>query len=74
MLTTELYSFWQKKVFFNLSYETTNEFMFLASFIMKFLLIFMLQEQLGVPFSGKEKLGFFYLLYGDISGVSFYFV
>jgi len=59
MLTTEFYSFWQKKVFFNLSYEDTNELMFLATFILKFLMIFMVQEQFGIAFSRKEKYGFF---------------
>ncbi len=59
MLTAEFYSFWQSKVFFNLSYEATNELMFLVTFILKFLLIFMVQQQFGVTFSRKEKYGFF---------------
>lgn len=60
MLTTEFYSFWQKTVFFNLSYETTNALMFLVTFVLKFLLIFLIQEQFGIAFSRKEKVGFFF--------------
>lgn len=59
MLTTEFYSFWQKILFFNLSYESTNELMFFVTFALKFLLIFLAQEQFGVFFSRKEKNGFF---------------
>lgn len=59
MLTTEFYSFWQKTVFFNLSYETTNELMFFVTFVLKFLLIFLVQEQFGAVFSKKEKMFFF---------------
>lgn len=62
MLTTEFYSFWQRTVFFNLSYEATNELMFLATFVLKFLLIFLVQEQFGIAFSQKEK-WFFFLYY-----------
>lgn len=61
MLTNEFYSYWQSKVFFNLSYEDTNKLMFFVSFALKFLLIFLAQEQFGVLFSRKEKCGF--LLY-----------
>jgi hypothetical protein len=69
MLTTEFYSFWQKTAFFNLSYEATNGMMFFVTFVFKFLLIFLVQEQFGVFFSRKEKCGFFlyytviYLIY-----------
>jgi hypothetical protein len=69
MLTTGFYSFWQKKVFFNLSYEATNEIMFFVTFALKFLLIFLVQEQFQISFSKKEKYGFFlyyiviYLMY-----------
>jgi len=59
MMTTEFYSFWQNKVFFNLSYEDANKLMFLATFILKFLMIFLVQKQFGVPFSRKEKYAFF---------------
>lgn len=60
MLTTEFYSFWQKTVFFNLSYETANALMFFVTFVLKFLLIFLFQEQFGTDFSKKEKTFFFY--------------
>jgi len=40
MLTTEFYSFWQRIVFFNLSYEATNELMFLVTFALNYMLIF----------------------------------
>ncbi len=69
MLTTEFYSFWQNTVFGGLSYESTNPLMFLVTFVLKFLLIFLAQEQFGVTFSRKEKMGFFlyyaaiYLIY-----------
>ncbi len=69
MLTTEFYSVWQATIFFNLSYEQTNEFMYFVSFVLKYLLIFLVQEQCGILLSKKEKIGFFiyycllYLLY-----------
>ncbi len=56
MLTTEFYGFWQDTVFFRLSYETVNPLMFLLSFAFKYLLIFLIQELLGIAFSRKEKL------------------
>lgn len=59
MLTTGFYSFWQRRVFFNLSYEATNELMFFVTFALKFLLIFLVQEQFEIFFSRKEKYGFF---------------
>lgn len=71
MLTTEFYSFWQKKIFFNLSYEATNELMFLATFLLKLLMIFLVQEQFGVAFLRKEKYGF--LLYYTIIYLVYYF-
>lgn len=58
MLTTEFYSFWQDPVFFHLSYEAINPLMFLISFTFKYLLIYLVQELLGIAFSKKEKLGF----------------
>ncbi|MDN5352038.1 MAG: hypothetical protein PWQ12_958 [Clostridiales bacterium] len=58
MLTTEFYSFWQGSLFFNLSYERTNELMFFSTFVLKFLLIFLIQEQFGSPFSRREKIAF----------------
>ncbi len=58
MLTTEFYSFWQSTVFINLSYEATNELMYLATFVLKFLLIFLLQEQFGLRITRLEKYGF----------------
>ena len=56
MLTTEFYSFWQDTVFFRVSYEATNPLMFLISFAFQYLLIFLVQELLGIAFSLKEKL------------------
>lgn len=55
MMTTEFYSFWQNIIFFNLSYESTNPFMFFISFTFKYLLIFLIEELLGIAFSKKEK-------------------
>lgn len=69
MLTTEFFGFWQKTAFFSLSYEKTNALMFFVTFVLKFLLIFLIQEQFGIAFSKKEKYSFFlyytmiYLLY-----------
>lgn len=57
MLTTEFYSFWQDIVFFNLSYEDVNPIMFFITFALKYLLIFLIQDLLGIMFSGREKLG-----------------
>jgi len=59
MLTSEFYSFWQDTVFFSLSYESTNALMFLVTFALNFLLIFLAQEQFRVFFSRKEKWSFF---------------
>lgn len=64
MLTTEFYSFWQPIFFFNLSYEATNELLYLESFILKYLLIYLVQEQCGITFNKKEKVGFFLLYIG----------
>ncbi|MDF3003408.1 MAG: hypothetical protein K0Q48_3527 [Bacillota bacterium] len=58
MLTTEFFSLWQSTVFFGLSYEETNPLMFLVSFAFKYLLIYLLQDLLGITFSRKEKQGF----------------
>jgi hypothetical protein len=58
MLTTEFFSFWQDTVFCRLSYEAINPLMFLISFVFKYLLIFLVQELLGIAFSRKEKVGF----------------
>lgn len=66
MMTTEFYSFWQHILFFNLSYESINEFMYLVTFVLKYLLIFLVQEQCGVEFNKREKMGFavyYFLLY-----------
>ncbi len=69
MLTTEFYSFWQNTVFFHLSYEAVNPLAYILSFVFKYLLIFLIQELLGIMFSQKEKLGLLlyytvlYLLY-----------
>lgn len=69
MLTTEFYSFWQPILFFHLSYETINELMYFATFVLKYLLIYLVQEQCGINFHKNEKTGFFifyiilYLIY-----------
>lgn len=64
MLTTEFYSFWQPILFFNLSYESTNELMYFTTFVLKYLMIFLMQEQCGIAFNRKEKTGFliYYIL------------
>jgi hypothetical protein len=64
MLTTEFYSFWQSILFFNLPYESTNELMYFTTFVLKYLLIFLVQEQCGIEFDKREKLGFmiYYIL------------
>lgn len=58
MLTAEFYSFWQPILFFNISYESTNGLMYLSTFVLKYLMIFLLQEQCGIEFTKREKLGF----------------
>lgn len=58
MLTTEFYSIWQPLLFFNMSYESTNELMYLTTFALKYLLIYLVQEQCGILFQRKERLGF----------------
>ncbi len=56
MLLTEFFTFWQKRFFGGLSFEATNELLFLVSFALKFLMLFLYQEQFGVHFSQKEKI------------------
>ena len=58
MMTTEFYSFWQNMIFFRLSYESSNSLMFFISFVFKYLLIFLIEELLGIVFTRREKLGF----------------
>ncbi len=58
MITTEFYSFWQPILFFNLPYESTNELMYFVSFVMKYLQIFLIQEQSGIVFHKREKIVF----------------
>ena len=72
MLTTEFYSFWQNILFFRLSYEDVNSFMFFLSFAFKYLLIFLIQELLGIMFSRKEKLGL--LLYYTVLYLMYFFI
>lgn len=59
MLTTEFYSFWQTALFFDLPYEKTNTLMYFVTFALKYLLLFLVQEQCGIKFSKREKTGFF---------------
>lgn len=65
MLLSEFFSFWQQLVFLGLSFESTNDFLFIISFALKFLMIFVYQEQFGIRFSTKEKT-FFVLYYISI--------
>lgn len=58
MLTSEFYSVWQPVLFFNLPYESTNELMYFATFVLKYLLIFLVQEQCGIKFEKRERVGF----------------
>lgn len=59
MLTSEFYSFWQPVFFFNTPYESTNELMYFTTFLLKYLLIYLVQEQCGITFNRSEKVGFF---------------
>ncbi|HEX3039048.1 MAG TPA: ATP-binding protein [Caproiciproducens sp.] len=72
MITTEFYSFWQDTVFFHLSYEATNPLMFFLSFAFKYLLIFLIEELLGIAFSRKEKLGL--LIYYVVLYLLYFFI
>ena len=58
MLTSEFYSFWQPVFFFNTPYESTNELMYFTTFLLKYLLIYLVQEQCGITFNRIEKIGF----------------
>lgn len=58
MLTSEFYSVWQSVLFFNLPFEATNELMYFTTFVLKYLLIFLVQEQCGIKFMLSEKIGF----------------
>jgi len=72
MLTSEFYSFWQKILFFNLSYESTNELMYLTTFTLKYLLIYLVEEQCGINFKNWEKKGF--LIYYIVLYLTYLFV
>ena len=58
MLTSEFYGFWQPLLFFNLPYESTNELMYFTTFVMKYLLLFLVQEQCGINISKRAEIGF----------------
>lgn len=58
MLTTSFYSNWKDLVFFGLSYEDINPLMFFVSFLYKYLLIFLFQEQFNIEISRKMKVFF----------------
>lgn len=58
MLTTSFYSNWKNLVFFGLSYEDINPLMFFVSFLYKYLLIFLFQEQFNIEISRKMKVFF----------------
>ena len=58
MLTSEFYGFWQPLLFFNLPYESTNELMYFTTFVVKYLLIFLVQEQCSIQISKRAKIGF----------------
>ncbi|MDD2484410.1 MAG: ATP-binding protein, partial [Eubacteriales bacterium] len=58
MLTSEFYSMWQGLLFFNLSYEKTNELMYLSTFALKYLLLFLVEEHCGMKIGKKAKLVF----------------
>ncbi|MFA9422064.1 MAG: GHKL domain-containing protein [Sedimentibacter sp.] len=64
MVTSEFYSFWQPIFFFNTSYESTNELMYFTTFVLKYLQIFLVQEQCEITFANREKIGFliYYIL------------
>lgn len=58
MLTSEFYSIWQPVLFFSLSYESINQLMYFTTFVLKYLLIFLVEEQCGITFKKQEKIGF----------------
>ncbi|MDW7655975.1 MAG: GHKL domain-containing protein [Bacillota bacterium] len=72
MLTSEFYGFWQPLLFFNLPYESTNELMYFTTFVMKYLLIFLVQEQCGIHISNRAKIGF--LVYYALLYLIFLFI
>lgn len=72
MLTSEFYSVWQPVLFFNLPYEATNELMYFTTFALKYLLIFLVQEQCGILFTKGEKAGF--LIYYTLLYLIYLFV
>lgn len=65
MLSAGFYGFWQGGVFGGLSYEDSNPLLYLVTFVLKFLLIFLIQGQFGVTFSKREK-AFFFLYYAAV--------
>lgn len=61
ILTSEFYGFWQPLLFFNLPYESSNVLMYFTTFVMKFILIYLVQEQCGIDITKREKRGFIVL-------------
>jgi hypothetical protein len=56
--TSDLYTLVQPIIYFNLPYESTTELMYLSTFVLKYLMIYIIQENAGVFFSKSEKRGF----------------
>jgi len=59
MLTSRFFSFWQEIGIIRGSYEGSNGWMFFVTFALKYLLIFLAQEQFNLRFSRREKVGLF---------------
>lgn len=65
MLSSEFFAVWQNTIFGGLSYEDSNPLLYLVTFVLKMLLIYLIQDQFCIVFSRKEKL-FFTFYYGAI--------
>lgn len=66
MLTTSFYSNWKDHIFFGLSYEDINPLMFFVSFLYKYLLIYLFQEQFNLVISRHTKvffLGYYFSIF-----------
>lgn len=66
LLNVEFYSFWQYIVFGGLSYRSTHELMYFTTFALKYLMIYIIEEQCDIQIPRRDKLvflGFYVFLY-----------
>ncbi|MHB1454051.1 MAG: GHKL domain-containing protein [Saccharofermentanales bacterium] len=56
LLNVEFYSFWQFAVFGGLPYRSTHELMYFTTFALKYLMIYIIEEQCDIRIPRRDKL------------------